>query len=40
MRRLIQMLGRLEALTAALESDLTQVKIALGHVARQVDSLN
>ena len=30
----------LEALTAALESDLTQVKIALGHMARQVDSLN
>lgn len=28
-----------EALTAALEADLAQVKIALGHVARHVEAL-
>ena len=30
----------LEELTAALEQDLTQVKIALGHMARQVEALS
>jgi hypothetical protein len=34
------LISAVEALTDALEKDLTQVKIALGHMARQVEALH
>ncbi len=35
-----ELITALEELTAALETDLTQVKIALGHMARQIEALH